>query len=320
MGTMVIDRKNTELRYESGRVKVYETGKFSTSVPVSLIDHLIIYRHATMNTGILSALADKGAALTVIDPYREQRTACLTGVQYKNSARRLAQYDAYFNAEWRLQWSKKLISRKIKSQLIFLADVLDQRKDLRFPLTKAQKSLIYAIESLSHIQKIDSIRGIEGAAAAAYFRGYKKLFAPSLEFNARNRRPPLDPVNACLSLSYTLAHSETIKALRSVGLDPMIGFYHELSYGRESLACDLVELHRPSIDQWVWEQFRSRFLRPESFTMNKSQCLLGKAGRHSFYKNFEAFACSLRTRLRRVLNYLTHNLEATVIPVDDIES
>ncbi|WP_150538604.1 CRISPR-associated endonuclease Cas1 [Actinobacillus vicugnae] len=51
--------------------------------------------------------------------------------------------------------------------------------------------------------------------------------------------------NAMLSLGYTLLHSETVLALYGVGLDPYVGFYHSLDYGRESLACDVMEILRP---------------------------------------------------------------------------
>ena len=95
---------------------------------------------------------------------------------------------------------------------------------------------------------MERLRGIEGAAAAAYFQGFTRLFPPSLEFTGRNRRPPRDPVNAVLSLSYTPLHFEAVQAVCAAGLDPLIGFYHELVFGRESLASDLIEPLWPKVD------------------------------------------------------------------------
>jgi CRISP-associated protein Cas1 len=80
-------------------------------------------------------------------------------------------------------------------------------------------------------------------------------------------------------LGYTLAHAEAVRAIAAAGLDPFIGFYHELQHGRGSLACDLVEPERPSVDAWVWHAFRERHLRPEHFRYGEGRCLLGKAGR-----------------------------------------
>jgi len=142
---------------------------------------------------------------------------------------------------------------------------------------------------------IERLRGIEGAGASAYFGGFTQLFAPALEFTGRNRRPPRDPVNACLSLAYTLLHFETVIACHGAGLDPFIGFYHEPAYGRESLACDLVEPLRPRVDAWTWELFRSKTLRSDHFSSEQQNgCLLDKRGRKLFYAEYERFIPPLR--------------------------
>jgi CRISPR-associated protein Cas1 len=150
--------------------------------------------------------------------------------------------------------------------------------------------------------------GIEGAGAAAYFGAYTTLFAPSLRFQDRNRRPPRDPVNACLSLAYTLAHHQACRAAAAAGLDPFVGFYHEVAHGRESLACDLVEPLRPRVDAWVWRLFRQRRVRLEHFRTHAGACLLGKAGRAVFYEEFEALSADCVRRLRRACRSLVRAL------------
>jgi CRISPR-associated protein Cas1 len=139
---------------------------------------------------------------------------------------------------------------------------------------------------------------VEGAAGAAYFKAFSLLFPESLKFNNRNRRPPKDPVNACLSLSYTLFHQEAVNVLKTVGLDPAIGCYHELYYSRESLACDLLEPVRPLIDAWLWQLFKDRLLRVEDFVEKQEACLLSMAGKQRFYEAFHNKAGSVRLLLR----------------------
>lgn len=109
--------------------------------------------------------------------------------------------------------------------------------------------------------EMETLRGLEGGASATYFQAYTKLFPESLRFKKRNRRPPEDPVNAMLSLCYTLLHYEIVREIEVIGLDPTIGFYHQFDYGRESLACDLVELYRIDVDRFVWELFREEDIR-----------------------------------------------------------
>ena len=170
---------------------------------------------------------------------------------------------------------------------------------------------------------LENLRGIEGAAQAIYFHALTALFPQSLNFRTRSRRPPRDPVNACLSLGYTLAHFEAVRTLHAAGLDPFLGFFHELSFGRESLACDLIEPVRPSVDAWVWQMFRSRELRSEHFTSDKGACLLEKTGRLRFYERFEPFLESLARRFRSYGRLLVRDLRSEamklVIANDGIE-
>ena len=154
----------------------------------------------------------------------------------------------------------------------------------------------------------EQLRGIEGAAAAGFFLGYTRLFAPALDFTGRNRRPPRDPVNAALSLGYTLLHTEAVHAVHLAGLDPMIGFYHELDFGRPSLASDLIEPLRGQVEHWVWDCFRERLLRLEDFTREGEACLLGKSARQRYFAAYEVFARPRRRLLRRWCTRLASQL------------
>ncbi|HMZ30734.1 MAG TPA: CRISPR-associated endonuclease Cas1, partial [Thauera aminoaromatica] len=142
------------------------------------------------------------------------------------------------------------------------------------------------------------------------FHGYTALFAPELDFTGRNRRPPRDPVNACLSLAYTLLHFEAVRTAHAAGLDPLLGFYHRPAFGRESLACDLIEPLRPAVDDWIWRQFNTAQLRPEHFGTDKGACLIGKAGRGHFYAGWEQFAPLPRRWLRQRCARLAAQLRA----------
>lgn len=121
-------------------------------------------------------------------------------------------------------------------------------------------------------------------------------FPPSAGFQGRNRRPPRDPVNACLSLGYTLLHGDAVRAAAAQGLDVMLGVYHDIAPGRESLACDLAEPVRPLIDRTVHTLFRHQSVRADDFSQTKAGCRLNKSARRSVYRAFEA-AAPLHRRL-----------------------
>ncbi len=164
-----------------------------------------------------------------------------------------------------------------------------------------------------------TVRGLEGAGAAAFFRGYTQLFAPALCFQARRRRPPPDPVNVCLSLGYTLLHAQAVQACWASGLDPMIGFLHLPCHGRESLACDLVEPWRAHVERWVWRQFSDRHQRPEHFGRDGAgACLIGKAGRAQFYESIDPLQQHCGKGMHRQAQALARALGRVAnVPSDD---
>ncbi len=317
MGTLYIDRKNVELRHEGVRLLVYEEGKRTGSIPIAHLDRMVINNRAVLDTQLLGVLAEHGVSLLILNRRRPERTARLPGRTHNDVGRRLAQYRYTLDEPWRVRWSVALIIRKLRAQYRLLKEALTRRSDKRHALITAIRALEDRQGNLQNEKDTDRhrIRGIEGAAAAAYFRGYCSLFAPALEFEGRNRRPPRDPVNACLSLAYTILHSEAVFESHGAGLDPLIGFYHDIAFGRESLACDLIEPLRPRVDAWVWWLFREHKLRLENFSKDKGACLLTKTDRQTFYSQYELFAPPLRKRLRRHAQLLAHLMTSNQQPL-----
>ena len=108
------------------------------------------------------------------------------------------------------------------------------------------------------------------------------------DFTTRNRRPPTDPVNALLSLAYSLLAKECTLAATAVGLDPYVGFYHQPRHGRPALALDLMEEFRPIIaDSAVITAINNRFVSPADFVTAGRAVNLNSAGRKQFFQCFE---------------------------------
>ena len=111
------------------------------------------------------------------------------------------------------------------------------------------------LDDLMNAVSIEELMGMEGIAAKAYFSVFDQMILKNsayFRFDGRNRRPPLDPVNALLSFTYSILGHEIAGALEAVGLDPAVGFLHALRPGRASLALDLLEeLRAPFADRFV---------------------------------------------------------------------
>ncbi len=144
-----------------------------------------------------------------------------------------------------------------------------------------------ALQEIAEAPGLDALLGIEGSAAKAYFSVFPQLILrnePDFPFTGRGRRPPLDPVNAMLSFTYTLLGNEIAGALESVGLDPSVGFLHTLRPGRASLALDLLEeLRAPLADRFVLSQINLGAVTCKDFARKENgACYLTEDARRSF--------------------------------------
>ena len=161
---------------------------------------------------------------------------------------------------------------------------------------------------------LDALRGLEGVGASAYFGVFDHLVLNRKEdffFHGRNRRPPLDRVNALLSFAYSLLAHDCASALESVGLDAYVGFLHRDRPGRQSLALDLMEELRPCMaDRFVLTIINNRMIRPEDFqTQDSGAVLLTEEGRKKFLKAWQE-----RKRDTLTHPYLSEKLSWGMIP------
>ncbi|NEV65050.1 CRISPR-associated endonuclease Cas1 [Thiorhodococcus minor] len=301
MSSLYLDRRDTTLKLEGRVLAVYIKDRRESTVPLRLLERIVLRSSVALDSATLARLADTGVAVVAFGGRFGRSQAVVIGAGHNEAARRIGQMRRYDDPDYRLRWSRRIVIGKLRGQRRLLRRALARRPDQRHPLTQALAAQDQALTRLREDTglTLDQIRGIEGAAAAGFFRGYTRVFAPELDFTGRNRRPPRDPVNAALSLGYSLLHADAVHGSHVAGLDPMIGFFHALDFGRASLASDLIEPLRPHVEHWVWESFRERVLRPEDFKRDAEACLLSKEARGRYFAAFERFARPRRRLLRR---------------------
>ncbi|MFN7972068.1 MAG: CRISPR-associated endonuclease Cas1 [Acidobacteriota bacterium] len=169
------------------------------------------------------------------------------------------------------------------------------RRNHESPPPAALKELARLARGARRAETMESLLGVEGAAARLYFSLVQGLLRPrvpwtglGIDFDGRNRRPPRDPVNALLSLSYAVLAKTFAITTFAVGLDPMLGFYHQPRFGRPSLALDLMEEFRPLIaDSAVISAINTGVVGPDDFLGRAGACALTPAGRRRFLNAVE---------------------------------
>lgn len=300
MATLYVDRSNAELELDHGALAVRVEGELQQRVPLLHLERCVITAGIQITAGLIAGLAEAGIGVVILRP-RHDRAAVLAGSPAGDATRRLGQAAMAMHEPTKDRWARFWVHAKCMAMARLLEAEAEACPAARARLAAAAGRIAAQAGRLRReALSAESARGVEGAASAAYFEAFEELFAPGLGFHGRNRRPPRDPVNACLSLLYTLLYGAAVEAVTGAGLDPAIGFLHEPAPGRAGLACDLVEPYRAAADRIVLDLFRSRTLRKEHFQTSDGACLLGKAGRRLFYSGVEAPLERLRERMRRM--------------------
>ncbi|MCC6533910.1 MAG: CRISPR-associated endonuclease Cas1 [Burkholderiales bacterium] len=234
------------------------------------------------------------------------------GTGHRNVETRTHQYRAGFDPQTCLRLARGWVHAKIANCRTMLrrnwrgaaqweadTDTGDEDESATAPnASEIPRELVLGLrEDMEHARRafsIESLLGIEGAAANRYFRNFASLLRvegnDSLQFDfmGRNRRPPRDPVNALLSFAYAMLTRELTIVLSAVGLDPYLGFYHQPRFGRPALALDMMEPFRPLLaDSTVLMAVNNGEVRPSDFVRAAGSCNLNDSGRKRFIAAFE---------------------------------
>jgi CRISPR-associated protein Cas1 len=300
MSSLYVDRKNVELRADGEALVFYENAARIGTVPLNPLSRVFLRGDIKLSTTLLGKLGEHGIGVVVLSG-RQHHPSLLLGRPHNDASRRVRQYQLSLDGEYCLKFSRALVAAKISGQLDFVREQKTALPMHRYPLSLCERRLAGMLDEIDAQESIAALRGLEGSAAAAYFQALAEVLPEKLGFHGRNRRPPRDPVNALLSLSYTLLQSEATLALYGAGLDPFVGFYHALDFGRESLACDLMEALRPQADRFVLSLLRKEVLTVDDFSTSDAGCMLGKAGRGRYYSAYEAHAEHFRRELENAV-------------------
>ncbi len=306
MTTCYIDRKEAELRADGHAIAVYENGRRSAAIPLGPLTRLVIVGNVHLETRLLHRLAEQGVVVCLIGGRRHQVVGSFAATLHGDGRRRLAQYRAAADEARVREQAAAVVRTKVAGQVALLQQLQPHARRGEVVVTSLERMETTRARLAEEGVAVESQRGLEGAAAAAYFAAYQECFPPSLDFTDRNRRPPRDPVNALLSLTYTLVHAEHLREVAVAGLDPMVGYLHERDFGRESLVCDLVEGARPAADGFIWRLFHERTFTGRDFSSGDERpgCYLKKGARARYYPLYEAWAEGERSGWRDTVRAL----------------
>lgn len=306
---LVIQSQRAYIKKKGNTLQITEDDKNSAIARINDISDVALFGNVSISTPALTCLLEREIPVT-FHSHGGWFRGIAHGLGHHNVEIRTEQYRLSFDKHFCKQFSRNLVAAKILNQRTILRRNWRSDKDSR---KSTLNSLSSSRKLAGRAQSLDELLGIEGAGATVYFRAFADLLTPpksentanapdsidAFQFDARNRRPPKDPVNAMLSLAYAMLTRHVTIALSSVGLDPYRGFFHAPRYGRPALALDIMEPFRPIIaDSTVLSVINTGEVSAGDFVTGATGTALTSTGRKKFVGAFE----------RRLTQETTHPL------------
>ena len=254
---LIVQSQRARISKEGETLKIADEDREDIRVRLNDVSEVALFGNVSITTPALVTLMDREIPVA-FHSHGGWFRGIAQGVGHRNVEVRTAQYRRSFETSYCLGFARHLVAAKIVNQRTILRrNWRGDRDDRKAALDR----LNAARRSTKRATTMSALLGLEGGSAATYFRAFSDLLAPPgagkspdeaediapFRFDARNRRPPTDPVNAMLSLAYAMLTRHLTVVLAMVGLDPYRGFFHAPRYGKPALALDIMEPFRPII-------------------------------------------------------------------------
>lgn len=288
LNTVYVSDPEVYLAVKGKNLNLLKDQESLARIPLHNIEAICTFGHQGASPALMSQCMEQNISITFFSSSGRFRGR-VTGELNGNVTLRRKQYRLADEEEECVRLASHMIIGKIfNSEQLLKRTVRDHALRVDTDrLSNVIGRLREARRAISECRDLESLRGIEGSAASAYFSVFEESILQQKEvffFKGRNRRPPLDPVNALLSFAYSLLASETAAALEGVGLDSYVGFLHRDRPGRNSLALDLMEELRPLIvDRFVLKIInRQQFTSSDFIIKENGAVILTDAARRNF--------------------------------------
>lgn len=270
LNTLYITTQKAYLHKEGQSVVVKVDKENKLRIPIHTLDGIICFGAVTMSPYLMYHCTENNVAVSFLSEYGKF-LARIQGPVSGNVLLRRKQYRIADKPEASADIARYFLMGKIANSRTVIRRALrdhSDKSDSRI-LANAESRLTEYLRRLEKPIPIETLRGIEGEAASSYFAAFPQLITikdEAFTYTGRNRRPPLDPINALLSFVYTLLVHDCRSALEGVGLDPCVGYLHTDRPGRPSLALDLMEEFRAFLaDRLVLSLINRRQIKPSDF-------------------------------------------------------
>ena len=293
LNTLYVMTESSYLTLDGENIVIQNGEKVLARFPLHTLENVVCFTYKGATPALMGACAERKIGMSFFSP-RGKFLVRTVGKEYGNVLLRKEQYRISDDHDRSVSYAKNMILGKVfnarwsvERTLRDHAYRVDEDK-----LRRISGVLYHSLKTIERVSTLDELRGVEGKAAEQYFSVLDDLILNQKQdftFAKRNRRPPLDNVNAVLSFAYTILAGECANSLYSVGLDPYVGFMHGDRPGRTSLALDLMEELRPIMaDRFILTLINTKALRASHFETQQDRAVfLNEEGRKVFFNSWQ---------------------------------
>lgn len=279
LNTLYVTSENSYLSLDGENVVILEEKEEKGRVPLHNLEGIVSFGYRGSSPALMGACAERNVSLCYLTP-QGKFLARVSGKTKGNVILRQQQYDSARDEAMGLEIAKNCIIGKVyNARWVLERAVRDHSLQIDVERVKSASDMLKnSLELIQNSHSKEQLRGYEGEAASVYFSVFDQLILQQKKdfvFQGRNKRPPLDNVNALLSFVYTLLSNHITSALESVGLDPYVGYLHTDRPGRASLSLDLIEELRAVLaDRFVLSLINKKIIKGKNFSKKENGAVL----------------------------------------------
>ena len=308
MAILYITQQGAMIHKSGNQVLVKKNLEVLQEIPIVQLDEIVIFGNGHLTTQAMSYLLYKGIPVSFLSSRGTYKGRLQPGYT-KDTRIRQRQYAVAAEPQMCLELAKAFVRGKLTNAIRFCRRQRTQNAEVKAAIDGIQKPL----HNLERATDSETLLGHEGAGTAAYYRALREFLAHNWGFDTRQFRPPPDPINAMLSLGYTLLYNHVYTFINVVGFDPYCGYFHQPKHGHAALASDLMEEFRQIIvDGYVLSLVNRNRVQLDDFEQTDKGIRFTKTALDRFLTGYSG-------RMQQTFQHPTRNEKTTYLRAIELQ-
>ncbi len=311
--TLYLFKQGSVIHKVAGKIEVRHSGDILQKIPITQLDSIMCFGAIHLTRAVMIESFNNAMPIIMMTQTGHYQGMIKQGVAMDKTlhTQQLSSHQqplpiAKLIVEAKLQNSITTIRRYLRYHEASIDTNIESLDKLLATMVRLKKRGTFC-------KSLNSLRGIEGNSARIYFSVLQAIIPKQWNFKTRNRQPPQDPINALLSLGYTLLFNNIYAFIMLREMAMEYGYLHAHYHKQPALALDLMEPFRTVIvDAVVLKLIKNNIISPNDFKYERQACLLTTKAK-------KIFIASLEKQFSKELRYEALNIKTDYRRIMDLQ-